>query len=161
MDGRTEIISRLVAEHSRKLIAYSRLICRDLELARDAVADTFYKLCELESIDEEKAAAWLYKTCRNRTIDILRKRKPCAELDEAEISKLAEESDKPDVLRREKLLFLIAKLPPMQREILMLRYFSDLKYSEIALALGVSQSFVGVAISRALETLKRDMQNEK
>ena len=64
MEGRTEIMSRLLAEHSHKLIAYSRLTCRDLELARDAVADTFYKLCGLESIYEEKAAAWLYKTCK-------------------------------------------------------------------------------------------------
>ena len=64
MEGRTEIISPLLAKHSRKLIAYSRLICRDLELARGAVADTFYKLCGLESIDAEKAAPWLYKTCK-------------------------------------------------------------------------------------------------
>ena len=69
VDERSEKISRIVAAHSKKLIAYSRLICRDVEIARDAAADTFLKLCSLKNIDEGRISAWLYKTCRNRTID--------------------------------------------------------------------------------------------
>ena len=72
VDERSEKISRIVAAHSKKLIAYSRLICRDVEIARDAAADTFLKLCSLKNIDEGRISAWLYKTCRNRTTKILR-----------------------------------------------------------------------------------------
>ena len=82
VDERSEKISRIVAAHSRKLIAYSRLICRDVEIARDAAADTFLKLCSLKNIDEGRISAWLYKTCRNRTIDILRRQKFCVPFDE-------------------------------------------------------------------------------
>lgn len=155
MDTRFQTISRLVDDYSRKLLAYSRLICRDTELARDAVADTFHKLCTLKTIDEAKIGAWLYKTCRNTTIDILRKQKFYAEFDESYISSLADDSYLPDILQRERLLALISKLPQQQREILMLRYFSDLKYSEIAEILKIPASSVGVSISRAIETLRQ------
>ena len=160
MDDRLETISRLVEEYSRRLVAYSRLICRDADLARDAVSDTFLKLCELDNIDVKTIGAWLYRTCRNQTIDILRKRKFIAEFDELQISELAEEPLSSDCMQKEYLLSLISKLPQRQQEILMLRYFAELKYSEIAETLNISSALVGVTISRAIETLKRQMQDE-
>ena len=159
-DNRLETISRLVEGYSRRLVAYSRLICRDADLARDAASETFLKLCELDNIDERSIGAWLYRTCRNQTIDILRKRRFIAEFDELQISELAEEPANSDCMQKEYLLSLISKLPQRQQEILMLRYFSQLKYSEIAEALDISSANVGVYISRALETLKRQMQDE-
>lgn len=160
VDERSEKISRIVAAHSKKLIAYSRLICRDVEIARDAAADTFLKLCSLKNIDEGKISAWLYKTCRNRTIDILRRQKFCVPFDEEYIKTLADESDasSPD---KEHLLLLIAKLPKLQAEVLMLRYFSGLKYADISEILGISENHACVAASRALETLRREMKNER
>ena len=160
MDERSEKISRIVAAHSKKLIAYSRLICRDVEIARDAAADTFLKLCSLKNIDEGRISAWLYKTCRNRTIDILRRQKFCVPFDEEYIKTLADESDasSPD---KEHLLLLIAKLPKLQAEVLMLRYFSGLKYADISEILGISENHACVAASRALETLRREMKNER
>ena len=141
-------------------IAYSRLICRDVEIARDAAADTFLKLCSLKNIDEGRISAWLYKTCRNRTIDILRRQKFCVPFDEEYIKTLAAESDasSPD---KEHLLLLIARLPKLQAEVLMLRYFSGLKYADISEILGISENHACVAASRALETLRREMKNER
>ena len=153
VDERSEKISRIVAAHSKKLIAYSRLICRDVEIVRDAAADTFLKLCSLKNIDEGRISAWLYKTCRNRTIDILRRQKFCVPFDEEYIKTLAAD--------KEHLLLLIARLPKLQAEVLMLRYFSGLKYADISEILGISENHACVAASRALETLRREMKNER
>jgi RNA polymerase sigma factor (sigma-70 family) len=47
------------------------------------------------------------------------------------------------------------KLPPRQREVLVLRYWSDLSEADIADALGISRGTVKSTASRGLEALSK------
>lgn len=48
-------------------------------------------------------------------------------------------------------------LPPKQREVLTLRYFEGLKYTEIALRLGISPETVETHIKRAFRFFRNNL----
>ena len=55
-----------------QLIGYANTILGDIERAKDAVQDTFLRLWN-QPTSPASVKPWLYTTCRNRCIDILRK----------------------------------------------------------------------------------------
>ncbi|MGL4854041.1 MAG: RNA polymerase sigma factor, partial [Lentisphaeria bacterium] len=64
----------LMIEYEQALLRYALGFCRNIEQARDVVQDTFIKLYAMDRgrfSNGEKA--WLYKVCRNRCFEILRK----------------------------------------------------------------------------------------
>ena len=73
-DDQIEWVRDVLAEYEAPLIRYAHSICGDLDRARDAVQDTFIRLCDA---DRERVegylAAWLYRVCRNRILEIMRK----------------------------------------------------------------------------------------
>ncbi len=56
---------------------------------------------------------------------------------------------------REEVIRALTRLPHRQREVLVLRFYSELSDEEIALVMGIRQSTVRSAAYRALETLGR------
>jgi len=54
----------------------------------------------------------------------------------------------------------LRRLPPRQREALVLRYFADLSEREIALAMGVSRGTVKSTTARALAALGRMLRED-
>ncbi|GDY53795.1 hypothetical protein SVIO_044180 [Streptomyces violaceusniger] len=65
--------------------------------------------------------------------------------------------DEPLLLAEEhrQVLDALARLTPRQREVLVLRYWSELTEAQIAEALGVSRGTVKSTASRALVTLEK------
>lgn len=55
----------------------------------------------------------------------------------------------------------LRRLPPRQREVLVLRYFADLPEHEIALAMGVSRGTVKSTAARALAALGRMLREDQ
>jgi RNA polymerase sigma factor (sigma-70 family) len=53
------------------------------------------------------------------------------------------------------LKMLIARLSEDYREIIILRYYNDLKYDEIARYLGINQGTVKIRLHRAKQELKQ------
>ncbi len=53
----------------------------------------------------------------------------------------------------------LSKLPPRQREVLVLRYYGGLSEAEISEAAGISRGTVKSTASRALEALQRAMND--
>ncbi|SRR6266516_4603373 len=60
-----------------------------------------------------------------------------------------------------KRLAALRRLPPRQREVVVLRYFADLPEQETAVAMGVSCGTVKSTTSRALAALARMLQEEE
>jgi RNA polymerase sigma factor (sigma-70 family) len=56
------------------------------------------------------------------------------------------------------VLDALGRLAPRQREVLVLRYWSDLSEAEIAAALGISRGTVKSTASRALAALEKIME---
>ena len=55
----------------------------------------------------------------------------------------------------DEVLSALRMLPPRQREVLVLRYWSDLSERQIATTLGISEGSVKSAASRGLDRLER------
>ncbi|MBT6920184.1 MAG: RNA polymerase sigma factor, partial [Planctomycetaceae bacterium] len=63
-----------VEAYELPLLRYARRLLNDLDLANDAVQHAFVKLCE-QSQDhlQGRVAPWLFRVCRNKAIDHLRR----------------------------------------------------------------------------------------
>ncbi len=99
---------------------------------------------------------WLFSVTRNGAVDHLRRRRRARELleDVAAESMVRGEymaneqnatADMPDRLDGTELSALIAALPPVHREVILLRYVEELSYAEIAAVVGRS---IGTVKSR-------------
>jgi RNA polymerase sigma-70 factor (ECF subfamily) len=59
---------------------------------------------------------------------------------------------------RQQVQDVVAKLPPEQRMVVVLRYTEGLQYEEIAEVLGCSKGTVASRLNRAHKTLERRLQ---
>ncbi len=153
------------------LLRYTlRLLNGDLEAARDVVQDAFVKLIQQDrSAVEDHLAPWLYRVCRNRALDRIRKEQrmqtslPDApntngrlgSSDDTHREQPAEQAQHPET--RSRLLTMVADLPERQREVLRLKFQGDLSYREIAEVMDLTVSHVGVLIHTGIQTLRQRM----
>ncbi len=152
-----------VDRHEKPLVQYARRLLGDLERAQDVVQDTFLSLCRTPRSDvEDHLAAWLYRVCRNRSLDILRKEKRMSPL--APPSETGQESpatSPPDVAENReesaRVLRALQSLPRRQQEVLRLKLKHELSYKEIARVAGISISNVGYQIHVGLKTLREQL----
>jgi RNA polymerase sigma factor (sigma-70 family) len=151
------------AEFGSALLAFAISILRDdPERARDVVQDVFLKLHRqgTENIAPGRLKSWLYTVCRNRAIDIIRKEKPMTTTDATELQAVRDDSPDPAMQaeRREQqaeVLGLVERLPDNQREVVRLKFQSDLSYREIADVTQLSVSNVGFLLHGAMKKLRQ------
>jgi RNA polymerase sigma factor (sigma-70 family) len=159
-----EIIDFALKRYERPLISYAKTITRDLESAKDAVQETFLRLSRQDVSElEQRLARWLYLVCRNCALDHIRKvaRFSADAIDEefpaGNASPAAEVAAAED---SERLRWLIDQLPQQQRELIHLKFEAGLSYKEIAEAMRISVSNVGVQLHAAIQTLRRLWKRE-
>lgn len=153
---------QILARYERPLVRYAKQITGDLDLARDAVQETFLRLSR-QNLDAlaPRLAAWLFCVCRNCAIDQQRRVVRFSpdgldhDLPSPGPSPADHAGDREDAstLRR-----LVAGLPERQRELVRLKFDAGLSYREIAEVTQLSVSNVGVQLHLALQTLRRQWQ---
>ena len=133
--------------------------------AEDAVHDAFVKvLRKPDAYDAGKGplTAWFLRVVRNHCVDLLRRRRP----EQNDIGELRDngpgpegllETSQQDMLLRQAL----AKLPPGQREMIVLRDYMDLSYAEIAVILEIAQGTVMSRLHRARMALKEELSRHE
>jgi RNA polymerase sigma-70 factor (ECF subfamily) len=118
------------------------------EATQETFLDLLHALPRYKLNGPARFETWLYKItvnrCRSR---FRRKRPPSADWDELADELIAGVSGDPEhsALKRETreaIWHAVDTLPQAQREIIALRYLSDLSYDEIAEALGINQGTV-------------------
>lgn len=128
-------------------------------LARDVVQDTFLRLCAQEEDLSGRLAPWLFSVCRNRAIDVRRKRSRHAELpEEMEIPAPAIQHtrvEQKQLLAR--AMKAMGQLSERRREVVLLKFSAELSYKEIAEVTGISVSNVGVILHETLKTLRAEL----
>ncbi|MCM8538367.1 MAG: sigma-70 family RNA polymerase sigma factor [Lentisphaeraceae bacterium] len=153
-------IREMLEQYEGPLLRYAFKLCKDLELAQDAVQDTFMKLCrEDRNKVESYLAKWLFTVCRNRIFEILRKENRMQTLDQVQLEKVverdrspadsAELSDDKTVLRE-----LMVKLPAKEQEVLRLKFQNGLSYKEISDITKLTVSNVGFILHKTIKELK-------
>ena len=109
--------------------------------------------------------AWLIGIAKNTIIDYLRKKKHKSFTSLDSIIQLISPSKQPEEViisneEHRKLMTAMAKLKDKERQILSMKFATDLKHKEIAEILGISDSRVGVTAHRALKKLKKLIESE-
>jgi RNA polymerase sigma-70 factor, ECF subfamily len=166
--GDTEAWGNLYREHAAAIFRFCRRVLPTREDAEDATTEIFMKVRQkLGRYDAARPfTAWLYKVASNHCWDLLRRRRIRQDLEIGEIEALPLAHPDPGQLERlemdhdsKQLRAGLAKLPDRARMALVLRYYSEMSYDEIAETLGVERAFVGVLLLRARRQL-RDVLTE-
>jgi len=141
-----------------------RLLGRTVQ-AEDAAQDAFVRAYRaLDRYDAAQPfAAWVLGIARHRCIDLLRRRRGGERLFGDEAHELAavqsEQAEGVDVLvaseRDGRVRAAIAALPEKYRLPIVLAYYGEQSYDEIAATLGISRNHVGVLLLRGKQTLRR------
>ena len=139
--------------------------------ARDAAHETFLRARNaFESYDPGRPfRPWLLAIASHHAVDRLRRRSTERRLfapDEADPETLAAPGRSPlqrelDEAARREMLAAIRALPDRYRAPLVLRYYADLDYGAIALALGVSRNQVGTLLLRGRHRLREQLESRR
>ncbi len=157
---KTQWIQEVVARYERPLCQYAFRMTGNFENARDAVQDTFLKLWREDMLEDERTAPWLFRVCRNRCIDILRKEKPMQTLTDVQAAVLPAPGRSPaeETGLRESVSLLLqklAQLPAQQAEVIRLKFQQQMSYREIAAVTSLSEGNVGYLIHVGIQTLRQ------
>jgi RNA polymerase sigma-70 factor (ECF subfamily) len=99
---------------------------------------------------------WLFRTTRHRALDFLRRRKRERELlADVELDAVQDVAAAPDAESTDAELAWdrLDALPPLQREVLLLRYRDDMSYEQMALVIGCSLGTVRSRLHYARQRL--------
>lgn len=138
-----EAFGIIVRQYSEQLYWKIRNIVQDHDDANDVLQNTFMKawmaLGDFQS--KSKISTWLYRIAVNESLDHLRRQKTKVSADE-DISVanrlLADEyfnGDETQALLQQ----AIAKLPDVRRTVFTLRYYDNMKYSEMSRVMNTSE----------------------
>jgi len=141
--GDVESLGRLYDRYYPTMgwLAYSVVL--DQEQASDIAQETFAVACrQLVHLKKpERFSGWLATICRNLAIDTLRRRKGNGvSLDDIDEPVAPTPRDEDETVRQ-----AIARLPEMDREIVVLRFFDEMSYEELQGVLGISVHAVKTA----------------
>lgn len=156
-----------VRRYQRKFYRLAYGYLHQHEEALDAVQEAFIKIYRARRTWEPRANpyTWSYRIVANLCVDMIRKRRGqmAASLDDEEtgLGRTLADAGTVDPLKlqiddeeRSKVMAAVMKLPPRQREIIMLRHYEDMSLQEIAEAQGCALGTVKSSLHRAIASLK-------
>ncbi|MGE5607880.1 MAG: RNA polymerase sigma factor [Bacillota bacterium] len=159
---------QLVRRYYQPLVRYLHRLCRDEQLAEELQQQTWLSVLEHSSKFDASSGtggfkAWVFRIATNKANDHWRSRG--RERSAKDGLRLVTDQEVPEAgLRLEageqerKLQRAIEQLPESQREVLMLRYYGNLKFVEIAQLLGCPLNTALGRMHKAMLKLKELME---
>lgn len=160
--GDTEMFGILVDRFESKLSRYGRKFLARQEDIEDIVQDVFVSTYQnMQSFDtSQRFSPWIYRIAHNAFVNGLRRKDRAPLLVDFDTLISHAVYDDPAESEREQkdMRTLIDRgmenLTPNYREVLVLHYFEEMSYKDIADVLQVPQGTVGVRLKRAKEALR-------
>jgi len=164
-DDRT-FIEQLFALHHGEIYAYIYRMVRDPDVAADFAQDTFIKAYKAQGSleDRAKARAWLYQIAHRVVLDEMRRRRIVRFLPwtgESHGAAPSAEHLAMEMRLSGPLARALARIPERQRAALLLAEVNDLTGLEVADALGVSHVAARALLTRARESLRVALADER
>lgn len=174
-EGNNIAFDALLKRHQQYIYNYIHFKVRDSQIAEDIFQETFVKaIISIQRgayLPSGKFRGWLARIAHNLTIDHFRqvKNENTYSNDDAEIDLLNDKSLCDGTIEDELISMqitsdirvLITHLPDVQREVLIMRYYKDLSFKEIADLTGVS---INTALGRmryAIINMRRMAEENK
>jgi RNA polymerase sigma factor (sigma-70 family) len=155
----------LYRKYAPGLLTYVRMRITSIEDAEDLVVEVFMAALEntkFAALTEKEKQLWLWRVTRNKVIDTYRRAKTRQNvtLEHVADGLFEDEMAGPEyaALRQEDYMDLythLQSLPPLQQQILRMRFGQDLSCREIATMLGKQENVVRVTLSRTLNILRK------
>ncbi len=156
--------SLLVRQYSDLLYWKIRRIVLDHEDANDVLQNTFIKVWNNLSSFEGKSSlsTWLYRIAINEALDFLRKRKVDNNVSPDEDMVIANKLMADDYFDGDQtqamLQEAISKLPDVQKTVFNMKYYDNMKYSEISRILGTSEGALKASYHLAVKKITEYFQ---
>ncbi len=151
----------IVHRYSEDLYRVIRPIVKTHENADDVLQNTFIKIYKnLKNFRyDSRLFSWMYRIAVNESLNFLKKQKKHLTTDgQDELINLLKSDPYYDgdeiLLQLEKALL---KLPPRQQEIFRLKYFSRMKFQEIADLLNISVGSLKASYHLAVKKIKNEL----
>ena len=175
LQGNKSAISTLIEKYNRRVRDYLRMMVGDDDVAADIAQETFIKavtvIDEGRYTDNGKFLSWVMRIAHNKALDYFRAQKSNSAVSESSAGynvlgtmRYADKSVEDSMISEQisqDIRTLVELLPEEQREVVKLRYYSDLSFKEIAEQTGVS---INTALGRmryALINLRKMIQEKK
>ncbi len=141
----------LLNRYKDKLFSYILYMVKNHEVTQDIFQDTFYKaINKIKSgnyREEGKFIQWLMRIAHNLVIDYFRREKKYSTINSADDTDVFDyinisQPSIEDILINRQIFYnvrhLINNLPPEQKEVVILRYYMNMSFKEIAKKTNVS-----------------------
>jgi RNA polymerase sigma-70 factor (ECF subfamily) len=165
--GDSDAWGEVYRHYAPAIFRFCRRVLPTREDAEDATMEIFLKLRDkLNQYEPDRPfSAWLYRVAANHCWDQLRRRKLRQDRETDDVDEVPLQHPDPGQLEQlltersgEEVRQALRTLPARARMALVLRYYADMDYNEIADALGVQRTFVGVVLLRARHQLRDAMR---
>jgi RNA polymerase sigma-70 factor (ECF subfamily) len=159
LQGDQTAFADLVTRYQSAVFNMAYRMLGDPTEAEDAAQEVFVRAWnQLHTFQlERRFSTWLLSIASHYCIDVLRRRKPTAPLDDVALYKESTDPQPDEIaLQGEQsrtVKELLNALPDKYRSVTVLRYYNDLSYDEIARATGLTESAVKTQLHRARRML--------
>lgn len=164
--GDNDAFDILLKRHQDRIFNYILRIIKNEDIANDIFQETFVKailtIKQGRYTENGKFPAWISRIAHNLIIDYYRQEKSenlqSSDLEDVNIlnrKELCEETIEDIIISdqiKNDVKYLIEELPPLQREVLKMRYYQNLSFKEIA-------DMTGVSINTALGRMRYAILN--
>lgn len=167
--GNEDALKVMIERYQPKMMRYANKFLYLYEDRQDAVSEVFIKTYQnIQSFDESRSfSSWIYKIAHNNFINFIKKKGrealPLIDPDTFFAVKVPDEAEiknREISELREVLDSILEKISIKYREILVLYYYEDKTYDEIAEILEIPKNTVGVRLKRARIKMKELYERE-
>lgn len=160
----SEWTENLIKQYSSGLLKYLKSHTHSAEDAEDILQDVFVSVYEHSAeFDPERCneQAWLYIIAKRKLVDYYRKHKTDESLDAMEdwevpgVDSMAKATNV--MSARQAVARALSRLDERSRAIVVMRYFDGLDSDEIAARMNISTANARTILSRALDTMEKEL----
>lgn len=156
-NGNQRAFEMIFRRYQKPILRYAFKVCRDRQMAEDAVQDSWITLAKsLKRLRDPRAfRSWLYKTVHWRLMDLMR-------VDSSRTQNEDEFDDQLHSVSTDKISGVsdigeaLNRLPLVEKQIIHLFYLDELKLAEVAVVLDIPIGTVKSRLNRA-----RNMMRER
>ncbi|ASU80887.1 SigE family RNA polymerase sigma factor [Actinopolyspora erythraea] len=155
MDELTAELTDLYNEHYSQLLRMAVLLVDDRSAAEDIVQDAFVRVFDSRARlrDRDRALAFLRRSVLNKSRSLLRRRQVSRKYQHRLVQRESGPDESAHGVDRTVLAEAIARLPPRQREAIVLRYYADFSEAYTAKIMKVTPGAVKAYCSRGVTRL--------
>jgi RNA polymerase sigma-70 factor (ECF subfamily) len=160
--GDRDAFASLVERYEDSLLGYARRLMSFNQNYEDVVQETFYKAYrDINGYDaKRKFSSWIFRIAHNESVNYFRKNRFAVSLEE--IHEISDRNDFADSLhhkldtqsQRKVLAEGLKQIPRKYREAIILRFYGNKSYEEIADIMHVPKGTVGTYVKRGKQKLK-------